>query len=294
MTLRLRWAVLLLACGTISAQTIRVYSELQRIDPSGEIVPADRGKRPREILSPAVVRGAYASFQPVVTAPADVVFWLYVAQNPERTVDVTFYRQVYAKRAGGWIPDGLKRLEMKDSGMVSDPVPRLPGQTAAAYWMDIWVRPATPVGRFRLEVQVNSGGEWTIYPLELRVLNLEAGKWSGHAGPLPPADAPADAAVRGALQAYLCGPGEPAPADPLTIRKLIRRNALQDMTVARTLERSLGREAVASALLELAGQRAGMETWCRSPLFPQSAGAEWYLRVRDYLYRTADGLQSAE
>lgn len=82
------------------AQTIRVYSEFQRIDPFGKVVAADAGAavQPREILSPAVVRNAFASFHVAVTAPVGTEFTLYEGQNPEGSFRVSVYKEVFARR----------------------------------------------------------------------------------------------------------------------------------------------------------------------------------------------------
>jgi hypothetical protein len=37
--------------------------------------------------------------------------------------------------------------------------------------------------------------------------------------------------------------------------------------------------------------------WCKTPVTPPESGAEWYLRVRDFVYRkasAADGSAAAE
>src|ERR1700735_5555602 len=46
----------------LAAQSVKIYSEVQRIDPFGQIVPIDRSDHPREILSPALLRNAHSTF----------------------------------------------------------------------------------------------------------------------------------------------------------------------------------------------------------------------------------------
>jgi hypothetical protein len=103
-----RYLLALAALGAgASAQSLRVYSEFQRIDPFGAVVAVDRAERPREILSPALARNAHATFQAVISVPSGSQYSLYVAQNPEDAVRVTAYLPTFVKRGETWIPDGL-------------------------------------------------------------------------------------------------------------------------------------------------------------------------------------------
>jgi hypothetical protein len=281
----LRWCGVLLACGTGWTQSVQVYSEFQRIDPSGSILDVDRAPQPREILSPAVIRGAWASFQAVVTVPGSAPFWVFIGQNPERAVEVTAYRELYVHRGDTEVPDGLEQLAITDTGSIADPGPGSPGANRRVYWLDVRVRPDTPVGRFRLEVQLNVGDKWIIYPLEIRVLSPVLKGTAPPGGSLAAIEAPADATARGPLLAFLCGPGKNGPEGPLTIRRLIRRNARQDMALAHSLEPAVG---ISTGILKILGAAGDVERWCQAPVFPAGLGAEWYLRVRDYVYRSAD------
>src|SRR5512140_1821399 len=92
-----------------SGQPLRIYSEFQRIDPSGNVVTADRGSPdrevgPREILSPALVRNGYTLFHIAISPPRDRDYYLFVVQNPEDALQLKLYKESYAKRAGAWIP----------------------------------------------------------------------------------------------------------------------------------------------------------------------------------------------
>ena len=85
-------ALLLLMSASFAAraQSLRVYSEFAQIDATGKVTaPAE----PREILSPAIARNAFSSFQVVVDVPKGTPYQLYVAQNPENAVEVTLYRE---------------------------------------------------------------------------------------------------------------------------------------------------------------------------------------------------------
>lgn len=116
---------------TLSAQTvqIRIYSEFQRVDPFGEILAADRAQSPREILSPAVVRNAFASFHVVVTAPANESYFLAAQANPENILRWTLYEEKFAKHGDAWIPDALDEARPPYYGVIPDPQMSIPGQT---------------------------------------------------------------------------------------------------------------------------------------------------------------------
>lgn len=271
----------MLAAG-VSAQSLQVYSEFQRIDPFGAVVAVDRAERPREILSPALARNAHATFQAVVTVPGGSPFSLYLAQNPEDAVRVTAYQPAFVKRGETWIPDGLEPLKLSEIRQVLNPVRQVPGQTVVVVWLDLWVAAGAPVRRTRFELQLHAGGQWIVYPMELRIFAPVVPAAQGRLEALAPVEAPAARTAAGPLSAYVCGAVRGGEEGPLTVRGLIRRNARQDMALAR----SLGRATLPAEILEALGA-ADREKWCPAPGGPPQLGAEWYLRVRDFLYRTA-------
>jgi hypothetical protein len=264
------------------AQTLRMYSEFQRIDPFGAVLAVDRAEEPREILSPALARNAHATFQVAIALPSTEPYSLFVTQNPEDAVRVAAYRPIYVQRGTAWIPDQLEPLKISATRQIPNIARQIPGQTATVVWLDLWVAPNTPVRRTRLEVQVFAGGQWIVYPLELRIVAPVVPPAQGPLEPLAPVEAPAAANAAGPLRAYLCEVSRRGEEGPLSIRGLIRRNARQDVALARTL----GSAALASEILKALGgpERA---KWCRSPAGPPPLGAEWYLRVRDTVYRGA-------
>jgi hypothetical protein len=281
-------AALILAGAPLAAQSVKIYSEFQRLDPTGAIVAADKGARSREILSPAVIRNAWASFHVAVSVPEGVPYFLFLGQNPDGTLKPSIYRELYVRRGDAWIPDALKPLKISETGQVEDPVERRPGQSTIAYWLDLWVPAKTPAARMRLEAQLNVGEEWVVYPLEIRVLNPVLPALEGLMGPLAPVEASADASARESLRGSLCGAVKSEPEGPLTIRRLIRRNARQDMALARSMDAKCGKDVLMHGLLAFTAPGAELKAWCEAPAFPQGTGAEWYLRARDYLYRTTD------
>jgi hypothetical protein len=143
----MRWAILAVCAADVWAQPLRVFSEFVTFDAAGEpAAPA----QPREILSPAIVRNGFTSFQIVVQEPREVHWTLYVGQNPEGAVRVTVYRE---------------------SGAKLDPVELpLSGEGLAILWMDVWADRAAPVRRIKVEPQLAVGHDWVVYPMEARVM----------------------------------------------------------------------------------------------------------------------------
>lgn len=284
-------AIVLAACyGLRSAAQpvqLRIYSEFQRVDPFGRILAADRAERPREILSPAVARNAYASFHLAVTVPQGAPFRLYLAQNPDNTLKLTLYKERFVRVADAWIPDPLERVVEPFDSRAQLPAESITGQTTTVFWLDAWTPAEARVGRMRLEAQLYVDDRWVIAPMEVRVRSVRIPGHVEAAEALPPVEAPADRAALGPLRSLLCGPQPQGPAAPLSVRKLIRRNAQQDAALARQLEARMGAETIRRLLLEAAGA-ADLAAWCRKPATPVERGAEWYLRVRDSLLRAAE------
>ncbi len=199
----MKWALLLAsASGFVSGQTVQVYSEFARLNDAGEVVAPEN---PREILSPAVARNAFSSFQLAIQVPHGVKFLVYIGQNPDNAAKVTLYRR-----------DGAKLVPV---------VVPYEGVSSQALWMDVWVDGNSPVRRVKIEPQVGIGGEWLTYPMEVRVMEA--------AGASTPAPGRAITDPFEVMRAFLCG-GEPRPLRGGTgIGAELRfRNAQQDLALA--------------------------------------------------------------
>ena len=272
----------LLLAGPVPAQSLRVLSEFQRVDPFGDVVPVDRTPQPREILSPGVARNAFASFHIVASTPDREPFFIYVQTNPPDAFQISLYKELYVKTEAGWIPDVLEPMKQP----IFDTLPYFPmpiaGQTTSSYWMDIWVPADTPIQRVRLEVMMKVGRGWLMYPLEVRVMPAVAPPIKERQVALPPPTARADAAVYGPLRNFLCRAREPGRKERLTMRRLIHRNAVQDLALAQTLDDRAG--DFRAELLHRAGAQDNKQ-WCHSPPFLEPPGTEWFLRLRDAIYR---------
>lgn len=197
---RMKWRIPLVLAALCAmqgrAQSVRVYSEFAQIDAAGNVVAPES---PREILSPAVPRNGFTSFQVVIQVPDRTRFLMYVGQNPENAVRVTLYR-----RRG-------EELELVSLPYESDGTQVL--------WMDVWVQKDVPAARIKLEPQVNPGDEgWVIYPMEVRIREPQ----------IP------DVLPSGGLRTLLCGGPESGPPTQVTITagQLHLRNERQDAALA--------------------------------------------------------------
>jgi hypothetical protein len=102
-----------------------------------------------------------------------------------------------------------------------------------------------------------------------------------------PPEAPASDTAARVLRAYICGtPAVSGEEGPLTVRRLIRRNARQDVALAHSLEQNAGKTAVTGELLDAVGA-TDRAKWCEAPSGPRHMGAEWYVRARDFLLRSS-------
>jgi hypothetical protein len=289
MTFRCLPALAAMAAACVSAQSVEVYSEFQRVDPFGRTLAADRAQTPREILSPLLARNAHFTFQAVVRVPRGETYTVFLAQNPENAVRVAAYRPVYVNRGGVWIPDELKPLDLAPDGRVPEIPLQVAGQSVRTLWVDLWVEPHAEVRRTRLEVQLRVGGNWIIYPMELRTHELVAPPASWPLEPLAAVEASAAESAAAPWRALACG-AEAAAAGaegPMSVRRLIRRNARQDVAFARALA---GKNGKAETLAEIFGAvKLDPARWCKAAAPPpRELGAEWYLRLRQSIYRRAE------
>jgi len=276
----LSWLLLLAAmAGALAAQSVDIYSEFSRVDPFGEIVAADRGSGPREILSPVVARNAWASFHLVISAPAETTYLLYVVTNPLNACRVALYKEHFEKTPAGWVPDRLTELtRLPDFGVIPDPDDGVKGQTTRDYLLDLWIPPNAEIARFRLEVQLKVG-YWVVRPMEVRVIAPRVPDLHVATGPvaLPPVSSGTDAAALGALSD---DKGRTYPP-PTTVRAIIRRNAVQDMALASRLDASIAAPEALRQRWEALKSASG------DGAIPLPTGAERYLRLRDWIYREA-------
>jgi len=205
-----------------------------------------------------------------VTIPAKESYFLYVVPNPVTACRVSLYKEHFVKTKAGWIPDRRTELErLPDFGTMPDPEDSVDGQTTRVYLVDIWLPPNADVARFRLEVQLKVA-DWTVRPMEVRVIQARVPNLpAGADRPLPDLELGAAAAAVGELSAVWSGKDLTMPPPGLTTRGILRRNAVQDIALAQ------GDASIAGRVLDLFR--------VNSVFTPRVLGAEWWLRLRDYL-----------
>jgi hypothetical protein len=272
--------VVLLA-SALRAQSLDIYPEFRRVDPFGAVVAADRALAPREVLSPAVARNGFASFHIVVSLPPKETYLLYVAPNPLNACRVALYKEHFVKTSQGWIPDTLVEVtHLPDFGVMPDPDDNIEGQNTRLYLLDLWIPPNADVARFRVEVQLKVA-DWIIRPMEVRVMparipaipTADAGKLPS----LPAVQQGADFPALQVVREYLSRAPLRLGPQPLTLRGIIRRNAIQDVALAASMDPAIaGPDVVERRVIDL--------LWNNFRFVPHVFGAEWYLRLRDFLY----------
>ena len=262
-------ALALLSSLAAQSTRIEIYSEFQRVDPFGHIVPSDQPEKRREILSPALLRNGYASFNIAVTAPARESYFLFTQSFPQGLFEWKIYEQKFVSHEGRWIPDTLVEARHPFFGAMPDAAANITGQTTRMYLLDVWVPKDLPSQPARLEMLMKSG-DWRVAPMELRVM---PGTY-----PDPPAGEPMCGAAAGValssiarcmVQAYLDGKNPSPPQQLASPRDIVARNVARDLALARTLDQ----DKVTDAMRQL--------------LPKDDRQFEWYLRLRATLLRMA-------
>lgn len=270
--------LLALLSAALSGQSVRVYSEFQRVGPDGEVIAADRAGTPREVISPAAPKNAYLTLRLVVEAPPGETYYLHLGQNPEQMVEFMLYQEQYQQEGQAWVPDRIEKVTLPHGAKLSE------GQKAQTYLLDIFIPPKTPMTRIRIEVQLNVGERWIIYPMELRVRDRSGPGGGRPLGPVAAAKARADSSLVAPLREYICGDplskSGPLPID--TLRAIMIRNMRQDLAMAREREKEEG--AGVAAMLLKAGGWESADSFCKARI-PAPRGVEWWLRARVYLYQ---------
>ena len=260
-------------CGALRGQQIRIFSEFQRIDPFGNVAEPDRGLGPREILSPAMARNGHLSVHVAVTVPAGTNYLLYAAANPADIVKLTVYREYFQPCGGDFCPDWIVEQPTPAFGAMPESIYEMQGQTTRCYLLDIWATPDTPPRRVRVEALLKVG-TWLVAPMEIRVMAPTVPENAMTMESLTaPFDGPSSATAEFQLARWLSGQPPVLPLRILRLSDIEQRNAAEDMLLASSIRPSI--------------PDLNLLSW-HSALWPGNLwGAEWYLRIRDFLYNFA-------
>jgi hypothetical protein len=267
------FVIYLAAVSGATAQEIHIYSEFERFDPFGNPVAADRDMAPREILSPAMARNGHLSVHVVLTGPAGTNYFLYAASNPPGILQMKVYREHFIRCGDGYCPDWLTEQKLPSFGAIPESVFSMEGQVSRSYLLDIWAPPDTPPRRVRVEALMKTAF-WLVAPMEVRIVaptvpESVPERVRIYEQNVAPADAPASATAHIQLLRFLSHLPIQSPPHILRVRDIIQRNAAEDMLLARS---------VAYGYPDL-----NLMAWL--PFVYPQLGSEWYLRVRDFLYR---------
>ncbi|MCZ2155570.1 MAG: hypothetical protein LC114_16995 [Bryobacterales bacterium] len=274
------------------AQSVRVGTEFARYTPEGMPFPQEGVSSPVEVLSPPLVRGMWNSFRILVEVEAETVFRLFVAQNPEYAMQVRIFREVVANDASGW---KIVRRESAPLPFRSTLIPvteRTPNQTVYTFWLDVRPPQNYPSERLKLEAQILVKGQWFIYPMEIRVVDLTLSSFPPGQADLPVATLgtrTADLPYREVLHRFVCAaPGEQGS----TILVEANYGSALEGYAARSfdfvldaLARKEGRDSVLSVIAMFLGYQ-DPAAWCAAPDYRyRTYGAEWPAVLRNRLLR---------
>ena len=255
----------------LNAQEINIDSEFERFDPFGQPVLRDRDLQPRELLSPAVPRNGHISVHVVVTAPAGTNYFVYVGSNPDAIVKLRLYREHFVKCGDDYCPDWLTEQRLPSFGAMPESALENPDQNTRCYLLDIYVPPDVFPRRVRIEALLKVG-TWLVAPMEVRVIEPTVPDTGG----LPVSEDIASLGARSSdtaqrqLLRFLGGlPPELLPPGILRVRDVIQRNAAEDMLLARAMR--------------IRAPELNFIAW--TPFMFPDLGGEWFLRVRDFIYR---------
>jgi hypothetical protein len=244
---------------------------------------------PREILSPAMARIGHLSVHVVVTAPAGTNYFLYASSNPPDILQLKIYREYFTRCGDGYCPDWLAEQASPSFGVMPELAhnvnnPALDKQTTRCYLLDISAPADAIPRRVRVEALLKVG-TWLVAPMEVRIVSptVPAGAGGILHEDLAPLDAPSSATAEIQLLRYLDGLPPEWPRQLLRVRDFIQRNAAEDSLLARSLNGGAAR-----GFPELGFPELNLLSWWPF-VYPHfgadQLGSEWYLKVRDFLYR---------
>ncbi len=288
-------ALVLLWCGALAAQPVRTMTEFARFTPTGELFPQDGIQQPVEVLSPPLIRGAWNAFRVVVDVEPGQQFRLYVGQNPNNAMRVRMLREVVEEGPEGW---RITRREHVLLPFRSESIPaaeRPAERTTYTFWMEVQPPRNYRARRLKLEPQVLIDDQWFVYPMEIRVLDIDIDirglptRALVNAREEEPAKQP-DLAHQTLMKACLCGDPGARFLDAAAGLRPLDRERESASSFARALDglaRRLSRDEVEQAILRVLNI-SDRGAWCQKPVFPRERfGTEWPAVLRNRLLQLA-------
>lgn len=164
-------ASIALAASVTRAIELRTLPEFFRPDPFGGIVEADRqGSTWSNAIRLRVAKGSYASAHLVVESKSPLNYEVDL-QFP---LPVDVFREWYHLNTGNgkFYPDALVPVQLPYKAQMPQADNRITGQTAQAFWLDIWIPGDAKPGVYRGQASVTSGADKKVIPLDLTVLPM--------------------------------------------------------------------------------------------------------------------------
>ncbi len=151
----------------LNAADLHALPEHFRPDPFGAVVQPDAaGAQWWSEVKLRSARGAYVSFHLVARG----------ADQHKLTVELPLAAEVYREwfhfndPDKHYYPDALVPVTLPHQFTIPDPDNRIPGQTAQAYWVDIWVPANAEPKVYRGSARLTTGSQSVTLPIEITVL----------------------------------------------------------------------------------------------------------------------------
>jgi len=162
--------VLFLLAGACHAQQLRALQEYFRPDPFGGIVESDRrpGAEWLKQIDLRAARGSYASFHLVVNSKASADYKLSV----RFPLPVDVYREWFHFNTpdSKYYPDALIPASLPYEFQIPDAGNKIAGQTAQAFWVDLWIPANTEPKMYRGEAIISTATAREALPIALSVI----------------------------------------------------------------------------------------------------------------------------
>ena len=180
----------IVAYGEGSGQTPRPSSDVTRLsalpeflrpDPFGGIVAPDQTgaeqntevAKWRHAVNLQAVRNGYASFHLVAEVPQGHSYEVRVSlDHPDNGIKIDAYREWFhfVDSDSHYYPDALIPITLPYSSTLPDPGSRIEKQTAASFWIDVWVPASTPPGVYHAKAVLSDGHSRRSLPIRIKVL----------------------------------------------------------------------------------------------------------------------------
>jgi hypothetical protein len=177
-------ALLALLCGLTTvvpllAQSSGIQLEAtpayRRPDPFGGIVAADQGGAASftNSISLEAARGSYASFHLVVKMPQPGPYTLDLRLPADAAkLQADLFREWFhfTESDKHYYPDALIPVAKPYPSRMPEPDNRIAGQTAQAFWVDLWIPPGAEPKTYHASAVLQAAGAEHSLPIELKVL----------------------------------------------------------------------------------------------------------------------------